>query len=259
MKMRVVSYALIALLVLLPRAALSQGSLPPGFAFLHDVDSSIEQDMRYASENNFTGKRLPGYNAPECILLRDVALALKHVQEDLAASGYGLKVYDCYRPQRAVRAMVQWAYDGHPDPATRRFYPGQEKETLLAAGYIAARSAHSSGTTVDLTLIPKVAASPAPFEPAARYGACNAPVAQRAPDNSLDMGTGFDCFDRKSFTRAPGLTAEQQRRRTLLVAAMNKRGFKNYFREWWHFGFGSIMPGGQYDFPIPRRNARHSP
>jgi D-alanyl-D-alanine dipeptidase len=73
------------------------------------------------------------------------------------------------------------------------------------------------------------------------------------------MGTGFDCFDRKSFTRAPGLSAEQQRRRALLVAAMNKRGFKNYFREWWHFGFGSIMPGGQYDFPIPRRNARHSP
>jgi D-alanyl-D-alanine dipeptidase len=252
--------ALAALLFILfqPDSAAAQSKLPPGFVFLHDIDSSIAQDMRYAGDNNFVGHRLPGYKAAECILLRDAAKALKRVQEDLAASGYSLKVYDCYRPQRAVRAMLQWAYDGRSDHASERFYPNQEKKTLFAAGYIAARSAHSSGTTVDLTLIVKNGAKPAPFNPAAAYGPCNSPTAQRAPDDSIDMGTGFDCFDRMSFTRSTDITGEQRQRRALLLAAMNRRGFQNYFREWWHFGYGSVMPAGQYDFPIPRRTDRRS-
>ena len=90
---------------------LPESSLPPGFVYLRDVDPTIAQDIRYAGSNNFVGHPLPGYVAPECILRRDVALALKQVQADLAAAGRGLKVYDCYRPTQAVRAMVRWAYD----------------------------------------------------------------------------------------------------------------------------------------------------
>ena len=247
--------AIAALIAALPFAPLAaQTKLPPGFIFLHDVDPDIAQDMRYASENNFVGRRLPGYNAAECVLRRDVAMALKRVQEDLAGTGYSIKVYDCYRPQRAVRAMVQWAYDGQADGPAKRFYPGVSKNSLFAAGFISAHSAHSSGTAVDLTLVPENAASAPRAESGSPYGPCNGPAARRAPDSSVDMGTEFDCFDRKSFTRTAAITAEQRRHRALLVAVMNRRGFKNYFREWWHFGYGSVLPGAQYDFPIPRRS-----
>ena len=109
------------------------------------------------------------------------------------------KVYDCYRPTRAVRAMAAWAHDGDDSAATKRFYPELQKRNLFRLGYIAAQSKHSTGTTVDLTLIRRPAAAAAAFDPAARYGPCTGPAAKRAPDNSIDMGTGFDCFDLRSY------------------------------------------------------------
>ena len=103
-------------------------------------------------------------------------------------------------------------------------------------------------------------AQPAPrlaaFDPRSPYGACTAPAAQRAPDEVLDMGTGFDCFDVKSRTKSAGVTPAQQRRRALLVAAMRRHGFHNYFREWWHFEFAGARRGAAYDFPIVPRSAR---
>ena len=210
--------------------------------------------MRYAGFDNFTGRPLPGYGAAECVLRREVAQALAKVAADLAKRQLGLKVYDCYRPARAVAAFARWARAAD-DGATRRFYPAQEKLRLFSLGYIAAHSAHSTGNAVDLTLI-KLPAAPTPaFDPAARYGPCTAPAEQRAPDNALDnaldMGTGFDCFDDKSRTASAAITPEQKRRRALLVAAMRARGFHNYFREWWHFSFGTRGPA--YDFPIRAR------
>jgi D-alanyl-D-alanine dipeptidase len=241
--------------------------LPAGFVYLRDVETSIAQDMRYAGSDNFTGHPLPGYGAPECVLRRAVAQALAQVQADLAAhdpekwepvfgkdhaqikGNLSLKVYDCYRPTRAVRAFMRWAQDGKDDGATKRFFPTLEKRTLFASGYIAAHSAHSTGSAVDLTLIQRPAAQTPPFDRSAAYGPCTGPAAQRAPDNSLDMGTGFDCFDERSHTASRANTPEQQRRRALLVAAMRARGFHNYFREWWHFSFGP-RGGPAYDFAI---------
>jgi zinc D-Ala-D-Ala dipeptidase len=246
-------------LVLLTLPAGAAERLPEGFVYLRDVDAGIAQNMRYAGPDNFTGRPLPGYDAPECVLRREVAEALSHVQADLARENLSLKVYDCYRPTRAVRAFARWAQEpenaGARAAPTQHFFPSLTKRDLFASGYIAAHSAHSTGTAVDLTLIKRPAVPTPPFDPAERYGPCNAPAAQRAPDNGIDMGTGFDCFDAKSHTASAAITPEQKRSRGLLVAAMQAHGFHNYFREWWHFSFGPRRAQA-YDFAIVPREAR---
>lgn len=222
--------------------------LPGNLVYLRDIDPSIAQDMRYASPNNFTGRPLNGYDAPECILRRDVAQALRKVQATLASQHLSLKVYDCYRPTSAVAAMAHWAR-GAEDGATRRFYPTLDKRTLFS-GYIASRSAHSTGTAVDLTLVPVPAPPVAPYDAHATYGPCTAPT--RAPDTSVDMGTGYDCFDGKSHTANATISPQAKRWRAVLGTAMRAQGFKNYFREWWHFSFGA-QPPQVYDAPVEAR------
>jgi D-alanyl-D-alanine dipeptidase len=247
------SGGLIALLLATPVLA---RELPPGFVYLRDVEPSIVQDMRYAGSDNFTGHPLSGYGAAECVLRRDVAQALAKVQADLAKQSLGLKVYDCYRPTRAVAAFARWSQQ-KDDGATKRFYPALDKRALFTGGYIAAHSAHSTGNAVDLTLVPRPAPPAPPFDPHAAYGACTAPLGQRAPDNALDMGTGFDCLDPKSSALASTTTSAQNHWRVVLLEAMRRRGFHNYFREWWHFSFGTR--GQAYDFPIGPRSSSTSP
>jgi D-alanyl-D-alanine dipeptidase len=239
-------------LLLMPLPASARDSLPDGFVYLRDIDASIAQDMRYAGFDNFTGRPLPGYDAAECVLRRDVALALSKVQAALTRENLSLKTYDCYRPTRAVAAMARWSNDGARADPTKRFYPALEKRTLFAYGYIAAQSAHSTGTAIDLTLIPLPQTKPAPYDPAARYGACTGPANARAPDTSLDMGTGFDCFDARSHTANAAIGPDQKRAREKLLTAMRAQGFHNYFREWWHFTYGP-KPARLYDFPIAPR------
>ena len=221
--------------------------------YLRDIDPSIAQDMRYAGRDNFTGKSLPGYNAPECLLRRAAALALRHVQVELAAVHLSLKVYDCYRPIRAVAAMAAWSRSTKDATDRSRFYPALNKSRLFALGYIASHSAHSRGVAVDITLIPRNGAAAAAFDPAARYGPCTGPKAERAPDDSLDMGTGFDCFDVMSHTRNASITPAQAAHRRMLLEAMRKHGFTNYKREWWHFTYNSADDGAGYDVPIAPR------
>jgi zinc D-Ala-D-Ala dipeptidase len=134
----------------------------------------------------------------------------------------------------------------------KRFYPHVPKSELFARRYIAAHSRHSAGIAVDLTLIALPARRVAAFERSAHYGPCTAPATKRAPDNSLDMGTGFDCLDVKSYTRSGKVTRAQRHWRDLLKAAMSAHGFRNYFREWWHYEF-SGAPQRAYDFPIEPR------
>lgn len=232
-------------------SAHAERQLPADFVYLRDIDAGIRQDMRYAAGDNFTGRPLPGYNAAECVLRRPAALALKRVQAELAAVHLSLKVYDCYRPARAVAAMASWARaKGGAD--TSRFYPALDKSKLFALGYIAGRSAHSRGVAVDLTLVPREAA-PTSFDPNARYAPCTAPQPQRAPDDGLDMGTGYDCFDVKSHTQSASITPAQAANRRLLLDAMRRHGFANYKREWWHFSLNAADGGAAYDFPIEKR------
>ncbi len=243
-----------ALALLLPFGlALGGARLPHGFVYLRDIDPSIRQDMRYAERNNFVGRPLPGYHAHECLLRRPVALALKAVQIELARQNLSLKVYDCYRPARTVAAMAAWSENPRAAPDTSRFYPGLKKANLFALGYIASHSAHSRGVAVDLTVVPIDGPAPAPFDANARYGSCAGPLAARAPDDSLDMGTSFDCFSVKSYTRNGSITAEQHARRMLLRDAMARHGFVNYKREWWHFSYPAADTRREYDFPIEPR------
>jgi D-alanyl-D-alanine dipeptidase len=129
------------------------GDLPEGFVYLHDTDPTILQDMRYATANNFVGKKVPGYEAPECVLVRQAADALAAVQAELRGKHLTLKVYDCYRPARAVKAFVDWAKLPDDPKAKSTYYPELEKRVLSPA-YIATVSGHSRGATVDLTLVP---------------------------------------------------------------------------------------------------------
>ena len=244
--------ALVGLLATSALAPVRAQTLPGGFVYLRDIDPSIIQDIRYATSNNFVGRPLAGYGAGECVVKREVGLRLKAVQQELAAQNLSLKMFDCYRPARASHDMVVWAQNGRETPAERRYNPALPKKDLFRLGYIAERSQHSTGVALDLTLVDLAADNSATFDPAKTYADCTAPEAARAPEGSVDMGTGYDCSDVKSHTAARSITADQRRWRNTLVAAMGKQGFVNYSKEWWHFS----MPGagGQaYDFPIRRR------
>jgi zinc D-Ala-D-Ala dipeptidase len=229
-------------------------TLPDGFAFLRDIDPTILQDIRYAGSNNFVGRPLAGYGAAECVVKRDVGLALKRVQAELALQKLSLKMLDCYRPARAVHEMVLWAQNGRETPAEHRYNPALRKKDLFRLGYIAEHSGHSTGSAVDLTLIDLTAEHSAAFDPNRAYADCTASEAVRAPEGSVDMGTGYDCSDLKAHTAATSITLAQRRWRNLLVAAMAKQGFVNYAKEWWHFSLPGTA-GPAYDFLItPRRN-----
>jgi D-alanyl-D-alanine dipeptidase len=223
--------------------------LPAGFVYLSEMAPDVLQDMRYAGPDNFTGQKVPGYNAPQCILLREVAEALGRVQTELREQSLGLKVYDCYRPARATRAFLKWIGD-EAASGSARYFPRTDKATLDTQGYISPNSAHSRGIAVDLTLVRLPAAEQRAFDRSARYGPCNGHAGGRAPDNSIDMGTGFDCFDVMSQTESPAVTAEQRDMRRLLRTVMRKHGFQSYWREWWHFTFATPTPGPARVFVI---------
>jgi D-alanyl-D-alanine dipeptidase len=240
-----------ALLTALSAVAAAQ-ALPGDFVYLRDIDPSILQDIRYAGANNFMGRPINGYDAAECVVKRAVGLALKNVQRELAAQHLSLKMLDCYRPARAVADMVAWSRNGRETPAERRYNPGFAKQDLFRLGYIATHSQHSTGAALDLTLVDLKADTSATFDPARNYGDCTAPVAQRAPEGSVDMGTGYDCSDPKGHTAAPSITSAQRHWRQVLVTVMTRQGFVNYAQEWWHFS----LPGAgreAYDFPIAPR------
>jgi D-alanyl-D-alanine dipeptidase len=187
------------------------------------------------------------------VVKREVGQRLKTIQQELAKDKLSLKMFDCYRPQRAVTDMVRWSQSGKETPAERRYNPAFRKADLFRLGYIAAYSGHSTGSALDLTLVDLSADNSGTFDPAKSYADCTAPVEARAPEGSIDMGTGYDCSDVKSHTNAPTTTPAQRKWRTTLVAAMRKQGFVNYWKEWWHFSLPGA--GGQaYDFSIlPRR------
>ena len=227
-------------------------TLPGGFVFLRDIDPSIIQDIRYAGSNNFVGRPLAGYDAAECVVKRDVGLALKSIQQALVPQELSLKMLDCYRPAGAVHDMVLWAQNGRETPAERRYNPAFSKKDLLRLGYIAERSGHSTGAAVDLTLVDLKADHSAVFDPNKEYADCTAPASARAPEASVDMGTGYDCSDLMAHTAAKSVTPAQRRSRNMLVAAMAQQGFVNYSKEWWHFSLPGAG-GPAYDFPITRR------
>lgn len=200
--------------------------MPDDFIYVNDIAPEIRLDMRYFTDNNFVGAPIDGYEKPVAILSRPAALALKKAGELAWEAGYAICLFDAYRPQAAVNHFIRWAQN--PDTRTQAdYYPRLEKSTLLQKGYIATRSSHSRGSTVDMTLVSLETGKP------------------------LDMGSSFDFFDPISHHGAAGLTPMQIENRQILTSLMKTCGFTTFPLEWWHYTLeNEPYPGRYFDFPV---------
>ena len=230
---------------------LPEKGLPPGFVDVEKAIPSLLLDMRYATAHNFVGEGIDGYEAAKCILTEKAARALAEVQKELKGSSFSLKVYDCYRPQRAVDHFVRWAKDAVDTRTKKEFYPTVDKANLFRDGYIAEKSGHSRGSTVDVTIVPLPAPEEEKYSPGQPLFECYLPTVSRFRDNGIDMGSGFDCFHEISWPLSLIVNPEQRAARMFLKDIMEKHGFKNYDKEWWHFTLrNEPFPDKYFDFPI---------
>lgn len=201
--------------------------IPEGFVYAQAVIPNLEVELRYYSENNFVGKRIDGYLSDTLILTSDAALALKKVQNELQQRNLSLKVYDGYRPQRAVNHFIIWARKLNDTINKKWFFPNVAKTDLFKEEYIASKSGHSKGSTVDLTIIHTVTKA------------------------ELDMGSPYDFFGHESWVNYQAISPTQKANRQLLQQVMLKYGFRNYPKEWWHFTLrNEPFPETYFDFVI---------
>lgn len=241
-----------------PAVARADDLAPADFVALADVDPSILQEIRYATAHNFVGDPVAGYHSPICILTRPAAEGLRRTQRVFLDRGYSLKVYDCYRPQQAVDEFVSWAQDLADQRMKAEFYPRVDKSALFDDGYIADRSGHSRGSTMDLTLVALPAAPTPPYVPGQPLADCAAPQGVRFPDNSVDMGTGYDCFDTLANTEDRRIQGDELKNRQLLKDVMVDQGFVNYDKEWWHFTYQpEPYPDTYFGFPVDTGSLAH--
>ena len=223
------------LITVLSAPVLAGSVLPRGFVYLRDIDPTIVQDIRYAGSHNFVGRPIRGYLAAECILSAAAANALAMVQKMLAEKKLSLIVWDCYRPKRAVEDFLHWSRDPTHSEMKAEFYPRTNKEKLFDLGYLAKRSAHSRGSTVDLGIIPAAFSSVPRPNPSQFLTACTAPKGERFEDGTIDFGTGYDCLDVLATTSNPLAGRLALQNRQTLRSHMKAAGFRPYAREWWHF------------------------
>lgn len=211
-------------------SAIAKQPLPTGFVDAQESIPRLVVELRYLTDDNFLGQQVEGYRKPRCIVTREAADALKLVQEELGEFGMGLKVFDAYRPQQAVDHFVRWARDSEAKGEKAKFYPQVEKRNLFREGYIATKSGHSRGSTVDLTIV------------------C---FLENGKYQELDMGTPFDFFGSESWTNHRDLTTQQRVNRLLLRSLMQKHGFRPYAKEWWHFTLeNEPFPNQYFNFPV---------
>lgn len=201
--------------------------LPDGFIYVKDNIPEVALDIRYAGSNNFIGKPVEAYKKSVAILSKPAAEALKKVQEELTQKGYFLKIFDAYRPQSAVNDFINWAKDPADTIAKKDFYPNVDKKDLFKLGYIATKSGHSRGSTVDLTIV------------------------NAATGKELDMGSTYDYFGEISHHSSTKLNTRQKANRELLKNVMMKHGFRPYLEEWWHYSLKKEpYPNTFFDFPV---------
>ena len=199
-----------------------------GFVLLADAVPDVIQEIRYYSTYNFVGERIDGYEEPCALITEEAAEALKEVSDDVMEQGYRLKIYDAYRPQMAVDHFVRWAEDLDATEMKPYFYPEVDKTLLFEQGYIDAKSGHSRGSTVDLTLF------------------------DMETEKEVDMGGTFDYFGELSHPDyTEGLTEEQLANRNTLREAMIRHGFRPLDTEWWHFTLeDEPYPDTYFEFPV---------
>jgi zinc D-Ala-D-Ala dipeptidase len=228
--------------------ATTRPGLPAGFVYLSDIAPTIVQDVRYAGSHNFLGRAVAGYLAPACVLTERAAQALAKAQTELEAAGLTFRVYDCYRPQRAVDDFIAWSKNASDQKMKAEYYPRIDKSRVFERGYLAARSAHTRGSGVDLTIQRLPILARAPWEPGKH--SCIAPFLQRYHDGSIDMGTNYDCLDPLSLATADagGFAGTH---RLLLRNVMEKYGFAPTGTTWWEFTLRSEpFPKTYFDFPV---------
>ena len=200
---------------------------PSGFVLLSNVIPSIVQEIRYFSTYNFVGDRIDGDEEPCAILTKEAARALKTVSNEMMVQGYRLKIFDTYRPACAVKHFVLWGIEDQDIRMKPYFYPELEKQELFLKGYVAKKSSHSRGSTVDLTLL------------------------DMATGKELDMGSPFDLFSEKSHPDFRGISDEQYENRMILRNVMLRNGFAPIDCEWWHFTLkDEPYPDTYFDFPL---------
>lgn len=202
--------------------------IAPDFVSLSDACPDILQDIRYYSTFNFVGRRIPGYERPVAYLTRQAAENLQAANEELMLHGYRLKVHDAYRPKRAVDFFISWGHDMNDQAMKEYFYPNCPKSELFHRGYLAHKSGHSRGSTVDVSLF------------------------DMKTGKDADMGSPYDMLDEVShFDYMKDLTEEQISRRKLLRSVMSKHNFRPIACEWWHFTLrNEPYPNTYFDFPI---------
>lgn len=202
--------------------------IPSGFVSLGDVCPTLSIHMSYATADNFTGEVVAGYKARKAYLAKPAADALCLVQADAQKLGLSLKIYDSYRPVKAVSFFQAWAKKAENNPHIQElYYPGFTRLELFEQGYIAKQSSHSRGSAVDLTLM------------------------DTKTGRILDMGSAFDYFNDLSHTESPRASQQQLENRLKLKALMENRGFKNFVQEWWHYSFKpEPYPEEYFDFDV---------
>lgn len=220
----------LAVLILFVTPVAAQKSIAPydssGFVNLSEVVPDIIQEVRYHSTYNFVGERIDGYEVPCVLMTREAAEALKAVSDDLRAKGYRLKVYDAYRPQMAVDHFMRWA-ENNDTSMKKYFYPKIAKDRIIPEGYVARKSGHSRGSTIDLTLF------------------------DMKTGKEVDMGGTFDYFGELSHPDYKKITKAQYNNRMILRDAMTKHGFKPLEEEWWHFTLkNEPYPDTYFTFPV---------
>lgn len=223
---------------------------PQNFIDIKQLIPEIQVDIRYFSNHNFVGRKINGYEKPICLLTKPTALSLKEAEQQLLTLGLTFKVYDCYRPQRAVNDFANWATQINNTTMRTEFYPTVDKKNLFKDGYIAYQSGHSRGSTIDLTIVPLNSKVPA-YNPKLKQVDCTAPGQKRSLDNSLDFGTGFDCFSPLAHPDYQELLPQVKANRLLLQTIMKQAGFKPLDTEWWHFTLvNEPYPNTYFDFPV---------
>ncbi len=200
-----------------------------GFVDVRTLIPDLVVEMRYAGHENFVGRPIDGYEAPVCLLTQEAAAALVQVRRQLTASGLGLKVFDCYRPARAVADFARWARDPKDQARKADYYPNVDKSRLFELGYIAERSGHSRGSTLDVTLV------------------------DLKTKAEIDMGSSYDLFDTRSWPTDRTVSPAQRDNRMKLQAVMTAHGFRPLAEEWWHFTLNAEpYPETYFDFPVAR-------
>ncbi|MBE5777669.1 MAG: peptidase M15 [Clostridiales bacterium] len=201
--------------------------LPEGFVYVRDLIPDAIEEIRYATDHNFTGTVVDGYEAPFAIMTKEAAERLALAAEELRQMGYRIKIFDAYRPRRAVRCFVNWSEKEEDFSTKEEFYPDFKNRTqLVDQGYIARNSAHTRGSAIDLTITDM-------------------------DGNELDMGTCFDYFGKKAWHGARDITPEQEQNRNILRTAMENAGFRPFEQEWWHYKLrGEPYPDTSFDFIV---------